>query len=522
MGLKLDKQKTMKKLPIGKQDFATLISNDYIYVDKTEIIYKLITTGSSYFFSRPRRFGKSLTLSTLKEIFSGNKDSFKGLWIYDKIDWKKYPIIHLDFSLIDTRQKTLDKALSDALTDISDSYKLVLKDDTLKAKFDDLINQMSVQGQVVILIDEYDKPIIDFIEDIPKAEENRDVLKNFYSVLKGNDANIKFLFITGVSKFSKVSIFSDLNHLDDITLTNAYSTLAGYTETELDFYFPEYLKLADDELSKYIDNVRLAIKNWYNGYSWNGKNFVYNPFSLLCFFANFRFEDFWFKTGTPTFLMKLIKEKYKRVDKFENLWMDGIAFDKYDISNLDLLPLLVQTGYLTIKSVDPIKNKYLLSYPNNEVRKSFEIYLLSALAEKPFDINSSLLNDVTAALQNNDIDKFINLLKTLFKGITYPLIEEKESYYHSIFYLVIKLLGFDIETKILTSDGRIDAVIKMETHIYIIEFKLGTAQKAIDQIKEKQYHLKYEADKKELVLLGIGFNVKKKNIGDYITESLIP
>ncbi|MBI4646109.1 MAG: ATP-binding protein [Bacteroidia bacterium] len=508
----------MKILPIGKQDFAKLISEDYLYVDKTEHLHRLISAGSVYFLSRPRRFGKSLTLSTLKEIFSGNKELFKGLWIYDKIKWEKYPIIHLDFSKMGVKELGVETAILYALDEIANESGIVLNHKTPGKKFEELLKKFSGNMQVVILIDEYDKPIIDYIENIPKAEENREILKNFYSVLKGNDAHIKFLFITGVSKFSKVSIFSDLNHLDDITLNENYACLTGYTENELTVYFKEYLQLAQNKLGKYFPDITEAIKNWYNGYSWNGADFVYNPFSILNFFSKNQFKDYWFETGTPTFLMKLIKERNYEIIELSGKIVDTALFDKYDLSNLELTALLFQTGYLTIKSYDVLHETYTLDYPNKEVRKSFENYLFSTFTEKHVANNRKFLNDITQSLSNNDIEKFIHLLKILFKGITYPLIDNKENYYHSIFYLVVKLLGFDIETEILACDGRIDSVIKCNSFIYVIEFKLGTAQSALEQIQKKQYHLKYQNQGKQIVLLGIGFDTEQKNIGDYLVQ----
>lgn len=508
----------MKKLPIGKQDFGGLRNADCIYVDKTEIIYKLINEGFYYFLSRPRRFGKSLTLTTLKEIFSGNKELFKGLWIYDKLDWKVYPVIHLDFSLIYKRGILLDEAINFELESIAKKNAISFSHSNFALRFHQLIQQLSSNQQTVILIDEYDKPIIDYIDDIPKAEENRKLLKDFYSVLKGNEKFIKFLFITGVSKFSKVSIFSDLNHLNDITLDNNYATLTGYTEEELEKYFSGYIALVQNEYKDIFPDLKSAIRNWYNGYSWDGKNFVYNPFSMLNFFSKQRFDDYWFQTGTPTFLMKLLKENNYKVSLLSDFETDISLFDKYEISDIQLIPLLFQTGYLTIKKLDNLSGLTILDYPNREVRKSFENYIFSTFSEKHISENRKFLNDIIRALNSNDIAQFIYLLKILFKGITYPLINNKENYYHSIFYLIIKLLGFEIETEVLTCDGRIDAVIKTESYIYIIEFKLGTVQEAIAQIQKKQYALKYANESKLIILLGIGFDEKNKNIKNYLLK----
>ncbi|MBU0763753.1 MAG: ATP-binding protein, partial [Bacteroidetes bacterium] len=496
----------MKKLPIGKQYLAGLINDGYLYVDKTEIIYKLIATGSVYFLSRPRRFGKSLTVSTLMEIFSGNKELFKGLWIYDKIDWKEYPVIHIDFSEIIKKSVPVIDSINLRLNEIASENNITLRQKDYGLRFRELIRAVAADKPVVILIDEYDKPIIDYIEDIPQAEENRDILKNFYSVLKGSDKFIKFLFITGVSKFSKVSIFSDLNHLYDITLDDNYAALTGYTEDELFQYFSDYIGAVQNKYEVLVPDIKVLIRDWYNGYSWDGKTFVYNPYSLLNFFSQQKFEDYWFKSGTPTFLMKLIKERKYPVMQFDNLRVRSDVFDKYELSGMELVPLLFQTGYLTVKNYELSTGYYTLAYPNKEVELSFSSQLLSTLNETSRSENSTLLQDMQKSLAENDVDGFIHFLKVIFKNITYPLIEKRENYYHSVFYLIIKLLGFDIETEVLTCDGRIDAVIKTGNYIYIVEFKLastgsaqrGTAQEAIDQIKKKEYALKYDGDKKEI------------------------
>lgn len=508
----------MKKLPIGKQHLTKLINEDCVYVDKTEIIYRLISTGSVYFLSRPRRFGKSLTISTLAEIFTGNKELFKGLWIYDKIEWKTYPIIYIDFSKIGIKEIGTEKAIVSALNTVAGLYGISLKNKTPGLMFDELIEKTAKKGQVVILIDEYDKPIIDYIDDIPQAEKNREILKNFYSVLKGNDKFIKLLFITGVSKFSKVSVFSDLNHLDDITMDENYNELTGYTEHEIERYFSDYIETASQKFRFQPSALMNEIRNWYDGYSWNGNTFVYNPYSLLNFFSKQKFEDHWFKSGTPTFLTKLIKKRNFDISRLEGITVTSDVFDKYELSNLETIALLFQTGYLTVKSYDMYTGEYLLSYPNREVRLSFERMLLETLSERTMGENAILLKDLTVALKENNIDRFIHLLKVVFKSITYPLIEKKENYYHSVFYLTIMLLGFDTETEVMTCDGRIDCVIKTGNYIYIVEFKLGTAQEAIDQISRKQYALKYTGENKKIILIGIGFDVAQKNIGEYLVK----
>lgn len=511
----------MKNLPIGIQEFSKLIEGNYLYIDKTEYIHKLISSGSYYFLSRPRRFGKSLLLNTIKEIFRGNKELFEGLWISDKIEWKKYPVIKISFSNISFHEKGLEQAIVDEIKSIGENHKIKLKEQFPGSIFKELIQKISKKKKVTILIDEYDKPIIDYIDDIPKAEENRKILKSFYSVIKDSDSYIKFFFVTGVSKFSHVSIFSDLNNLNDITLDKNFAVITGYTQEELEDYFPEYIKKISEDYADYYPDILPEIKRWYNGYSWDGLNFVYNPFSILNFFYKRAFKDYWFSTGTPTFLMKLIKEKRYTAFDIEKKIIFEDELEKYDITNISLIPLLFQTGYLTVKQANISESTLLLDFPNNEVERSFKMHLLAGLNDGHVDKASTLLVDIMHSLKNDRIEKFIELINVLFKGISYTITDSKEKYFHSIFYIVVKLLGFTIDTEILTIDGRIDAVILTDNNIYIIEFKAGLdAKKALKQIKDKGYYKKYTGDRRGKTLIGINFDIERKCIDDFKIEKL--
>jgi len=509
----------MKKLPLSRQDFRELINEDCIYIDKTEHIYRLINTGFEYFFSRPRRFGKSLLISTLREIFLGSQELFKGLWIYDKIEWKKHPVVEIAFNTMSYSIDGLETAIIEVLDKIALKNDIRLTKTAYPQRFLELIELLSIGNEkVVILIDEYDKPIIDYLDNIPQAEKNRDILKNFYSVLKANEKFIKFLFITGVSKFSKVSIFSDLNQLSDITLNKNYATLIGITQSELETYLSEYISELSKEYQDIYINIYETLKDEYLGYSWDGKNFVYNPYCIFNVLDNKSIADFWFQSGTPTFLVKLIKSsEYTSLD-FLNRDVTVGLLDKYEIKNMILAPLLFQTGYLTIKKWDLRTNMLTLDFPNKEVENSFSIHLLSEFNGGKSDKTQAMLMDIKSALVENDIEYFIEQLKILFEGLSYYQAKRNEAYFHSIFYLVIRLLGFVIESEILTIRGRIDCAIKTETHIYIIEFKLYSAEDAMKQIKKKQYHLKYMDDHRSIVLLGIAFDIENKTINDHKIE----
>jgi len=509
----------MKNLPLGQQYFAQIIEDDYLYVDKTQYIFNLLK-NKYYFLSRPRRFGKSLLISTLKEIFEGNKELFKKLWIYNKIEWQKHPVIHISFNMVDFKEKGLKLGLEDELNQIGKSFGLSLTESSYAGKFKELIIKLSEREKAVVLIDEYDKPIIDYIENIPQAELNREILKNFYSIIKDSDKYLRFLLITGVSKFSKVSIFSDLNHLSDITLNKKYNNLVGITQLELEDNFAAYIDELQKENQDLYPDIVQAIKDEYLGYSWDGSNYVYNPFVLLNLFSNMQFGDYWYQSGTPTFLMKMLKKEQYTVFDLENKTVFASTFDKYDITNISLLSLLFQTGYLTIKLYDLKRNAITLDFPNREVARSFSIHFLAEMNGGKTDKTNSILYDLTLAVEQNRIEEFMEILKSLFKGIAYPLADNKEKYYHCIFYLVIKMLGFNIETEVMTIDGRIDAVLQTDTAIYVIEFKTGNTKKAIDQLIEKQYHVKYATDRRPKILLGIDFDAENKCIADYRIENI--
>jgi hypothetical protein len=366
----------MKKLPVGMQTFSELIEGGYLYVDKTRYIYDLFESGGKYYFlSRPRRFGKSLLVSTLKEIFSGNRELFKGLWIYDKIEWEKHPVIHIDFSGLRYGSK---RELSDTLDFLIESnarqYGITLQAKGYDKKCKELIAELARQNKVAFLVDEYDKPIIDYVDQTNIARVNRDILRNFYAILKGSDEHIKFAFFTGVSKFSRVSVFSGLNNLDDITMDRQFSTILGYTEQELFHYFRDRMESLAQKLGRSEDRLYENIKLWYSGYSWDGENFLYNPLSILLLFSKSSFGNYWFETATPTLLMKLIQTFKSPLGDLENYETDDSIFESFDVERINPVSLFFQTGYLTIKEVKDIsmtRKMYYLSYPNIEAKESF-------------------------------------------------------------------------------------------------------------------------------------------------------
>jgi Predicted AAA-ATPase len=382
----------MKNLPIGIQTLPGIRAKNCVYVDKTRLVHQLATTGKYYFFSRPRRFGKSLLISTLKELYLGNKNLFEGLWIENNWDWSKNnPVLHFSFDELDYKKLGLEAVITDELVKWAKHYNVVLTKESVKSQFKELLEEVSKKhGKVALLIDEYDKPIIDFLEkeDVETGKFNRDILREFYGVLKNSDELLEIVFITGISKFAKVSLFSHLNNLDDITLAPQYAALTGYTQAELEFYFDDYLQLCVESLQISREELLKQMKIWYNGYSWDGATEVYNPFGTLNFLSKKIFFNHWFSTGSPDFLVK--KMRSLTFYNVENSIVNNRILDTYDIDNLTLIPLLFQTGYLTIKKVDKMTGDMVLDYPNREVRESMYGFLIDDLSQNPQRVHTGI------------------------------------------------------------------------------------------------------------------------------------
>jgi len=503
----------IQKYPVGIQDFGEIRNNGYLYVDKTPFIYKLVDEGKYYFLSRPRRFGKSLFISTLECLFMAKKELFKGLFIEDKWNWEQTnPIIRISFSNIGHKEKGLTKAISDELDNIASKSGIQLTEEVISGKFKELIEKLAIsKGKVVVLIDEYDKPIIDYLgDDTQKALENREIMKVFYSVLKDADPHLKLVFITGVSKFSRVSIFSDLNNLTDITLSHHFSASCGISQTELETNFVEELTIYSKE----------EIKKWYNGYSWDSSISVYNPFSLMHFFREGRFQNYWFETGTPTFLIKLA-EKTKLYD-FEEIEIGATALNAYDIQKLELIPLMFQTGYLTMKSYNEMSDVYVLGYPNKEVKKSYVDVLMAAYSQSDLGYGAVYVDKIRQLLEKGEIDRLEGILNTIFKSLPYELWQkENEHFYHAFIHLTFTLLGVYIQSEVQTSDGRMDALIRLQDYVYCIEFKLDeSAEKALQQIKDKGYLQPFSQEHKKLIAIGINFSSETKKVAGLEWEEI--
>jgi len=519
----------MKKLPIGIQDLKKIIIDNYLYIDKTKQIYDLINTGQAYFLSRPRRFGKSLLCSTLKEIFSGNKKLFKDCWIYNSdFKWEKHPVIHLSMTQIaHETPEQLNQSLIKRLTKIAEQFNSNKIDALTPGEYLlYLIEQLGKKNKVVLIVDEYDKPILDHITNTQVATKMRDILRNFYVTIKDLDPYLKFVFLTGVSKFSRTSVFSGLNNLKDISLRKEFSTICGYTSKEVSIYFENRIKQIEIEKKETKELALHQIKKWYNGYLFCNQikddYKVYNPFSVLSYFDSKEFLNYWFETGTPTFLMKLIKEKKYPVKEIENIIMSEDDMTSFEIENLNLITILFQTGYLTIKGFEPELRHYTLGYPNQEVKISMlkQIFKsMTSIGSAQFEISAV---KIRKNLEENNLNNFIQDLKNLFIKLPYDLHETSERFYQAMFFIIVQMTGFEVQAEEHTQFGRSDIVLKTNSHVYIFEFKINIdAQKALEQIEDKKYYEKYLDFGKKITLIGIAFDTEQRNISDWKVKQVM-
>lgn len=508
------------KYPIGIQDFEDLQRNGYAYVDKTNFVYKLADEGKYYFLSRPRRFGKSLFLSTLEAYFQGKKELFKGLAIYDlETEWKKYPIFHIDLNTANFREKdSLYTVLNDYLTTWESKYGTRESEATLALRFKGVIARAAEKEgcSVVILIDEYDKPILQTLRDLELQAEHREQLKAFYSVLKTQDRYIKFAFLTGVTKFGKVSVFSDLNNLTDISMDHRYISICGMTEKELLANFKEGINELAEANGDTEEATIAKLKARYDGYHFEENTIgIYNPFSVLNTLSRLRYKDYWFETGTPTFLVDLLKMHNYRLPDMTKERVSDDVINSVDSLSTNPIPVIYQSGYLTIKGYDERFKKYLLGFPNREVEEGFLNFLLplytSAGNNSPF-----LVDEFVQDVESGNPERFMQRMKAFFADTSYQVVGNAELYFQNAMYLVFKIMGFYTQVERPTSDGRIDAIIQTPNYIYVIECKLDrTADEAIKQIENNGYAEPFLMDKRKLYKIGVSFSSETRGVAEY-------
>ncbi len=518
-----------RKLPIGIQDFESLRQDGFLYVDKTAYLYRIVNEGRPYFLGRPRRFGKSLFLSTLKAYFQGKKKLFEGLAIAElEKDWVKYPVFHLDLNVENYNQfSDFESALDANLRKLEALWGEDKADKTFSTRLFGLICRAyeKTKKRVVVLIDEYDKPLTATLDNPELHEKIRDALSGFYGVLKTADPYLRFLMLTGVTKFSKVSVFSQLNQLQDISMSKYYAGVCGISETELLANFePEINSLAKD-LNFSYEEALAELKKRYDGYHFcENTEGIYNPFSLLNTFSNGALRYYWFSTGTPTFLAKMLKDAEFDIPSLEdNVTIPAPSISDYRAGDVNPVPLLYQTGYLTIKDFNPKYNTYVLGFPNEEVKYGFldelrRIYTPSARLSTDFRSDLFVID-----LEAGNVDGFMTRLRAHFADIPNDLSNKTEENFQTIFYLLLRSMGLFVKTEVKSAIGRADIVVWMKDIIYVFEFKLSenaTAEEALKQIDDKGYLIPYSAGTRKVVKIGAEFSSAERTLSRWVREDV--
>ena len=528
------------KYPIGIQDFESIINDGYAYIDKTALIYQLVTEGKIYFLSRPRRFGKSLLVSTLEAYFKGKKDLFMGLAIDDlEKEWKTSPVCHIDFNgSTFTNPEVLEEVIEKFLADEEEIYGRNPNSRDTGSRFKDILKAAHEKTglRAVVLIDEYDKPLLDVLDTGVSItidgerrlleDHHRNILKGFYSVFKSVDQDLQFVLLTGVTKFSQVSVFSGFNQPADISLDGRYEALCGITTEELHSYFKEPIKTLAQKYKYTEEEMKALLKKQYDGYHF-GENLIdiYNPFSILNAFSSQRVDDYWFRSGTPTYLIRLLNHTQENLNELTGKYYDPSQFIDYKADVELPLPMIFQSGYLTIKDCDLEMNSYLLDFPNNEVKKGF-VTMVANDYLKPKNTSGSWVIEAVKALRKGDLEQFRKLLTSFLADIPYSMRRketerERERYFHYTFYLLMRMVScYTVYTEKQQSEGRVDCIVETPDYIYIFEFKLdGTADEALQQIEDKGYARPYEADTRTLFKVGIGFSSETGTVSEFkVTE----
>ena len=528
--------RTIMKYPIGIQDFEKIITGGYVYVDKTALVYRLVTEGNIYFLSRPRRFGKSLLVSTLEAYFQGRKDLFKGLAIDElEKEWAKYPVFHLSFGGENfLKHGALDTKLENIIGAWEAEYGTDPNYTTLGNRFQYVLKaaHQKYGRRAVVLIDEYDKPLLDVLDTGMKTsdgrnellleEHNRNVLKGFYSVFKEADKNLQFVLLTGVTKFSQVSVFSGFNQPADISLDGRYEALCGITEEELYHVFADAIERLGIKYKYTLEQIKEKLKKQYDGYHFSDElTDIYNPFSILNVFDSNRIADYWFSTGTPTYLIRLLTHTQENLNELTGKYYDPSQFIDYKADVEMPLPMIYQSGYLTIKDCDLDMGTFLLDFPNDEVKKGFVTLVANNYLQSEKD-SGSWARDIVGALKTGDLEQVRKLLTSFLADIPYSMRRketerERERYFHYTFYLLMRMVScYTVYTEKQQSEGRVDCIVETPDYIYIFEFKLdGTADESLQQIEEKGYARPYEADKRKLFKVGTVFSSETGTISEF-------
>ena len=511
-----------QKFPIGIQNFEKLRTDGYLYIDKTALIFKMVTSGCYYFLSRPRRFGKSLLLSTIEAYFQGKRELFDGLAMAElESDWIEYPILHLDLNTRNYSVKeSLDAELNKHLELWESKYGDAFRDRSLEERFTQVIRLAyeKTGRQVVILVDEYDKPLLQAIGNAELQDAYRATLKGFYGALKSMDGCIRFAFLTGVTKFGKVSVFSDLNNLEDLSMLPQYYNICGITEQELRTNFKVEVAELADKLDKSVDETYVALRENYDGYHFCEEELpgVYNPFSLLNALKNSIIDSYWFETGTPTYLMELLKQHHYVLPDLEREEPDADTLNSVDIASSNPIPVIYQSGYLTIKGYDPDFGLYRLGFPNKEVKQGFLKYLMPYYANTVQGKSSFEISRFVRSLREGDIEGFMERLQSFLSACPYELEPEQERHFQSVMFILTALCGYHVQIEEHTNKGRMDMTVQTNDYIYIFEFKFNkSAEEALVQIDEKGYAERFQSDERTLIKIGVNYSTAEKNINEW-------
>jgi hypothetical protein len=511
--------------PIGIQNFEQLRTLKNVYIDKTALVYQLVSTNRIYFLSRPRRFGKSLLLSTFKAYFEGKKELFEGLAMEKlEAEWVKYPVLYISFAVSKyTSVQSLQEVLNIKLKEWEEKYGRDESEKAYSSRFAGIIRRAynKTKGtQVVILIDEYDSPLLDSQQNEELRVALRTTMRDFFSPLKDATEYIRFLFITGISKFSQLSIFSELNSLKNISMDATYSSICGITETELLTQMKEDIQALAKANKETYEEACAHLKRQYDGYHFSeDSEDIYNPFSVINVLSDKKYANYWFSTGTPTFLIELLQQMNVDLPDLESNVVDAETFDRATENITNPLPVLYQSGYLTIKSYDSYSDMYTLGYPNEEVRVGFIRGFIPSYLHILESTGVSFSGLFVGDLKRNNLESCMERTKAFFASIPYDLNNKTEKDFQTNFYIIFRLMGQRVDTEVKSAIGRADAVLKTHTHIYVFEFKVdGTPEQALEQINSKNYAIPYASDGRKVVKIGVNFDSATRTIGDWKTE----
>ena len=512
------------KYPIGIQTFEKLRMEGFVYVDKTALVHKMVHEGNYYFLSRPRRFGKSLLISTLQVYFEGKRELFQGLAMEQlEQEWRVHPVLRLDlntekYDSMDSVDKKLDREFKVWET----LYGADPAETTLPMRFEGIIQRACEKAgeRVVVLVDEYDKPLLQAIGNKELQDEYRATLKSVYGALKSMDGCIKFALLTGVTKFSKVSVFSDLNNLTDISMDRRYTEVCGISEKELHLYFKEEIQKMSDMEGVDYEEMSERLRANYDGYHFApGTGGMYNPFSLLNVLAKEQFGSYWFETGTPTYLVELLKKNEYNLDEIDGCVVDIDTLSGVDSADTDPIPVIFQSGYLTIKGYDKEFGLYTLGYPNKEVEEGFVKFLLPNYVYCRTSEHKTVIRDFILSLRSGDANRFMQLMQGLLAGIPYELVRDMENHYQNVMYIITRLMGFYVQAEYRTSRDRIDLLVRTDKYVYIIELKHdGSAEEALAQINSKDYALPFTVDGRKVIKIGANVSKETRNIDSWLVE----